>query len=89
MQLMGGDTFSAVHRPGKVFELNKVGNHYLLIVIDKVNKSIFAFPLPTKEAFGGTKTLLDVVHTSGLPVPLRNDPEIRFTAEVVGLLIFA
>ena len=52
----------------------ETGNRYLLVMVDKASKFLSGFPLPTKEAMGVAKTVLDVVLTFGLPVSLRSDP---------------
>ena len=53
-------------RPGEVLEVDikdmgmksNAGNKVLLVVVDKVSKFLFAFPLPTKEALGVARKLL-------------------------------
>ena len=50
-----------------------VGNKVLLVAVDKASKFLFAFPLPTKEALGVARTLLEVMLTFGLPL----DPQCR------------
>ena len=61
-------------------------NRYLLIVVDKASKFLFAFPLPTNEKLGVAATLLDVVLTFGLMISLRSYPGAEITFEVVGNL---
>ena len=60
-----------------------VGNKVLLVAVDKASKFLFAFPLPTKEALGVARTLLEGMLTLGLPLYVRSDPGSEFTAEVI------
>ena len=59
------------------------GNKVLLVVVDKASTFLFAFPLPTKEAIGVARKLLEVMLTFGLPLYVRSDPGSEFTAEVM------
>ena len=81
-------------RPGDIFEMDtqdigqrtEAGNRYLLTVVHKASKFLFAFPLPTKETLGVARALLDLIFTFGLPVLLRSYPGTEFTTELVGHL---
>ena len=78
-------------RPGEVLEVDiqdmgvksDAGNKVLLVAFDKASKFLFAFPLPTKEAVGVARKLLEVMLTFGLPLYVRSDPGSEFTAEVM------
>ena len=58
-------------------------NKLLLVAVDKAGKSLFAFPLHTKEAIGVAGKLLEVMLTSGLPLYVRSHPGPEFTAAVM------
>ena len=59
------------------------GNKYLLIVVDRANKFLFAYLLPNKTAENMAKKLLKLLLTFGISLSLRSDPGTEFTAEVV------
>ena len=59
------------------------GNKVLLVAADKASIFLFASPLPTKEALGVARKLLEVTLTFGLPLYVRSDPGSEFTAEVI------
>ena len=79
-------------RPEEVFESEAqdmgqqtvASNRYLLVVVDKASKFLFAFPLPTNQELGVAVALLDVVLTFGLMISLCSHPGTEVTAEVVG-----
>ena len=48
-------------------------NLYLLILEDKATKFLFAISLPSKEALGLARALLEVTFAFDLPVSLRSD----------------
>ena len=58
-------------------------NRYLLVVVDRASKFLAAFPLPSKEAIGVSRKLLDLILMFGLPLSIRCDPGGEFTAEVM------
>ena len=59
------------------------GNKHLLVIVDRVSKFLFDYPLPNKTAENVTKKLLELLLTFGIPLSLRSDPGTEFTAEVV------
>ena len=59
------------------------GNRYLLVVVDRATKFLSAAPLPTKEALGVSKKLLELLLNFGLPLSIRCDPGSENTAEVM------
>ena len=61
----------------------EAGNKHLLVVVDRVSKFRFAYPLPNKTAENVAKNLLELLLTFGIPLSLRSDPSTEFTAEVV------
>ena len=59
------------------------GNRYMLVVGDRASKVLTAFPLPTKEAVGVSRKLLELLLIVGLPLSIRCDPGGEFTVEVM------
>lgn len=59
------------------------GNRYLLVVVDRGTKFLSAFPLPSKEAVGVSRKLMDLLLMFGLPASIRCDPGGEFIAEVM------
>ena len=62
---------------------SEAGNKHLLVIVDTVNKFLFAYPLPNKTAENVAKKLLELLLMSGIPLSLRSDSGTEFTAEVV------
>ena len=69
---------------------SEAGNNYLLVVVDRANKFLLAYPLPNKTTENVAKKLLELLLTFGIPLSLRSDPGTRrsdpgtrFTADVV------
>ena len=62
---------------------SEAGNRFLLVIVDRASKFLFAYPLPDKSAEGVAKKLLELLLTFGVPSSLRSDPGTEFTAEVV------
>ena len=62
---------------------SEAGNRYLIVIVDRASKLLFAYPLPTKSAEGVAKKLLELLLTFGIPLYLRSDPGTEFTAEVI------
>ena len=63
----------------------EASNRYLMVVVDKASKFLFASPLPTNnEELGVAVALLDVLLTFGLMISLCSHPGTEVTAEVVG-----
>ena len=58
------------------------GSKVLLVAVDKASNFLFAFSLPTKEALGVARKLLEVMLTFWLPLYVRDDPGFEFTAEM-------
>ena len=52
---------------------SEAGNEYLLLAVDKASKFPFAYPLPSKEAHGVARILLDLCLTFGVPSFIRAD----------------
>ena len=59
------------------------GNRYLLFVVDRASKFLFAYPLPSKNATGVNRKLLAVLLTFGVPLSIQSDAGGKFTAQVV------
>ena len=55
----------------------------MLLVVDKASKFPFAYPLPSKEAHGVARLLLDLGLTFGMPSFIRADGGGEFTAAVM------
>lgn len=78
-------------RPWEVLEMDiqdlkqesQDGNRYLLVVVDRASKFLFAYPLPSKDAVGVSRKLLEVILTFGVPLSIRSDAGGEFTAQVV------
>ena len=64
-------------------QVSATGNRYLLIVVDRASKFIFAYPLQSKGAVEVSRKLLDLMLTFGVPLSLRSDAGGEFTASVV------
>ena len=61
----------------------QTGNGYLLLVVDKASRFLFEYPLPSIEAQGVARLLLDLCLTFGVPSFIRTDGGREFTATVV------
>ena len=61
----------------------EAGNKYLLLVVDKASKFPFAYPLPSKEAHGVARLLLDLCLTFGVSWFIRADGGGELTAAVM------
>ena len=59
------------------------GNRYLLVVVDRASKFLFAFALPTKETVGVSRKLLELILIFGLPLSIRCDPGRENTSEIM------
>lgn len=78
-------------RPWEVLEMDiqdpkqesQGGNRYLLVVVDRARKFLFAYPLPSKDAVGVSRKLLELLLTFGVPLSIRSDVGGKFTAQVV------
>jgi len=78
-------------RPWEVLEMDiqdlkqesQDGNRYLLVVVDRASKFLFAYPLPSKDAVGVSRKLLELLLTFGVPLSIRSDAGGEFTAQVV------
>ena len=58
----------------------KRGNKYVLVVVDTFSRYMFAEPLPTKEASGVARMLVDrVIPITGIPETIQSDNEKEFT----------
>ena len=62
---------------------SEAGNKYLLVIMDRASKFLFAYPLPNKTAENVAKKLLELPLTFGIPLSLHSDPGTEFTAKVV------
>ena len=58
-------------------------NEYLLLVVDKASRFPFAFPLPSKQADGVARQLLQLCLTFGVPKAIRCDGGKEFNAIVI------
>ena len=78
-------------RPWEVLEMDtqdlkqksQDGNRYLLVVVDRASKFLFADPLPSKNAVGVSRELLELLLTFGAPLSIRSDARGKFTAQAV------
>ena len=62
---------------------SEAGNKYLLLVVDRASKPLFAYPLPNKTTENVAKKLLELLLTFGILLSLRSDPGTEFTGETV------
>ena len=59
------------------------GNRYLLVIVDRATKFLFAFPLPTKETLNVSKKLLELILIFGLPFSIRCDGGREFVSTIM------
>ena len=62
------------------------GNRYLSVVVDRASEFLFAYPLPSKDAVGVSRKLLQLLLTFGVPLSIRSDAGGEFTAQVLSLI---
>lgn len=55
-------------------ETSEAGSKYLLVVEDKASTFLFAYLLPTKEAVGVARKVLELFLTFRMPLSIRSDP---------------
>ena len=68
-------------RPWEVLEMDiqdlkqesRDGLRYLLVVVDRAGKFLFAYSLPLKDAVGVSRKLLELLLTFGVPLSIRSD----------------
>lgn len=66
------------------FPETKKGNKYILTVVDTFSRYLFAEALPTKEALGVSRALVDrVIPFTGVPENIQSDNEKEFTGLVL------
>ena len=58
-------------------------NKYLLVVVERISKFLFAYPLPNKTAENVAKKLFELLLAFGIPPSLHSDPGTEFTADFV------
>ena len=58
-------------------------NKYLLVVVERVSKFLFAYPLPNKTAENMAKKLFELLLAFGIPLSLHSDLVTEFTADLV------
>ena len=63
------------------------GIEYLLLVVNKASKFPFAYPVPSKEAHGVTRILLDLSLTFGVPSFSRADGGVRIHSRGDGIYL--
>ena len=82
-------------KPWECFEMDihdmgarlEAGNKYLLDLVTRDSKLLFAYPLPNEIAKNVAKKVLKLLLTFGIPLSLRGDPGTEFTADVVQHLL--
>ncbi|CAM9478629.1 unnamed protein product, partial [Sphacelaria rigidula] len=80
------NSYTLAMRPARflrAWEVSASGNRYLLIIVDRATKFLFASPLAAKIAVPVAKCLLKLFLTFGVPYILRSDAGGEFTSEVV------
>ena len=58
-------------------------NKYLLLVVDKASRFPFVYPLPSKQADGVARQLLELCLTLGVPKVIRSDGGGEFEARCI------
>lgn len=64
------------------------GNKYLLLVVDKVSRFLFAYPLRTREADREARHLFDLCLSFGVPACIRAGGWGEFTATVIKFFLW-
>ena len=59
------------------------GNKFMLVIVDRASKFIFAFPLPSKVSEQVASNLLTLCLTFGVPQEIRSDAGGEFTSDVM------
>ena len=80
--------------PWKVLEMDlddmkhvsSAGNRYLLVIVDRASRLLFAYPLESKDSVAVARKLLKLLLTFGVPISIRSDAGEEFTAKVVAHL---
>ena len=67
-------------------KVSSAGNRYLLVVVDRASRFLFAYPLGSKDSVGVVRKLLELMLTFGVPMSVRSDAGGEFTAKVVAHL---
>ena len=67
-------------------QVSSAGNRYLLIVVDRASRFLFAYPLESKDSVGVARKFLELILTFGVPLSIRSDAGGEFTAKVVAHL---
>ena len=65
---------------------SETGNKYLLLMVDQASRCLFAYPLPSKEAQGIERLLLDLCLAFGVPSFIFAAEGGEFTVTVADLL---
>ena len=63
--------------------MSEAGTKHRLAIVDRASKFLFAYPQLNKTAENVAKKLLKLLLTFGIPLSLRSDPGMEFTAEVI------
>ena len=67
-------------------QVSSAGNTYMLVVVDRASRSVFAYPLESKDSVGVARKLLELFLTFGVPLSIRGDAGGEFAAKVVAYL---
>ena len=67
-------------------QVSSAGNRYMLVVVDRVRRLVFAYPLESKDSVGVARKLLELLLAFGVPLSIRSDAGGEFTAKVVAHL---
>ena len=67
-------------------QVSSAGNRYLLVVVDRASRFVFAYPLESKDSVGVARKLMELLLTFGVPLSIRSDAGGEFTAKVVAHL---
>ena len=67
-------------------KVSSAGRRYLLVVVDRASRFLFAYPLEFKGSVGVARKLLELMPKLGVPMSTRSDAGGEFTAKVVAHL---
>ena len=67
-------------------QVSSAENRYILLVVDRANRFVFAYALQSKDSVGVARKLLELLLTFGVPLSIRSDAGGEFTAKVVAHL---
>ena len=67
-------------------QVSSAENRYILLVVDRANRFVFAYALQSKDSVGVARKLLELLLTFGVPLSIRSDGGREFAAKLVAHL---